>query len=44
MQHNLINWLTKLPWIWQSLSTIDYLWSVIGLLATGWFLSTLRRP
>lgn len=43
MQLNSMNLITKLAWIWQSLSTIDYLWSIIGLLAAGWFLSTLRR-
>lgn len=43
MQHCWIYMLTHLTWAWQSVSVTDYLWGVIGLLATGWFLSTLRR-
>ena len=35
--------LTHLTWTWHSVSPTDYLWAVIGLLATGWLLSTLRR-
>ena len=32
-----------LVWTWKSMSMTEYLWIIIGLLATGWFLSTLRR-
>lgn len=32
-----------LVWNWQSTSMSEYLWTIIGLLATGWFLATLRR-
>lgn len=32
-----------LVWTWKSTTTTDYLWAIIGLMAMGWFLSTLRR-
>lgn len=32
-----------LVWNWKSTSMTEYLWTIIGLMATGWFLSTLRR-
>ncbi len=28
---------------WKSTSITDYLWTMISLLATGWFLATIRR-
>ena len=28
---------------WKMTSMHDYLWTMIGLLATGWFLATIRR-
>ncbi len=34
---------SHLVWTWKSTSMTEYLWIIIGLLATGWFLSTLRR-
>ncbi len=43
MQHTWNYLLTHLTWTWHSLSGTNYLWGVIGLLATGWCLSTLRR-
>lgn len=43
MQYQWNHCLTKLTWTWQSTSVTEYLWAVIGLMATGWFLATLRR-
>lgn len=34
---------SHLVWNWKSTSMTEYLWAIIGLLAAGWFLSTLRR-
>lgn len=34
---------SRLVWTWNSMSTTETLWVIIGLLATGWFLSTQRR-
>ncbi len=34
---------THLVSTWKSTSMTEYLWTMIGLLATGWFLATLRR-
>lgn len=43
MQNSWNYLLTHLTWTWHSLSGTDYLRGAIVLLATGWFLSTLRR-
>lgn len=32
-----------LVWNWKFTSMTEYLWGIIGLLAMGWFVSTLRR-
>jgi hypothetical protein len=34
---------SQLVWTWKTTSMTEYLWTIIGLRATGWFLSTLRR-
>lgn len=34
---------SRLIWTWNSMSTTQSLWIIIGLMATGWFLSTTRR-
>lgn len=34
---------THLTQAWGSLSSTDYLWAAVSLLALGWFLSTLKR-
>jgi hypothetical protein len=44
MQYSWNSVVTHLTWTWHSISLTDYWWAIIGLLATGWFLSTLRRP
>ena len=34
---------SHLVWTWTSMSGTNSLWIMIGLLATGWFLSTATR-
>ncbi len=34
---------SQLVWTWKTTSMTESLWTIIGLMATGWFLSTLRR-
>lgn len=43
MNARLMSLNSHLIWTWKSTSLTEYLWILIGLLARGWFLSTLRR-
>ena len=43
MSSLLISMHSRLVWTWNSMSTTETLWIIIGLMATGWFLSTTRR-
>lgn len=43
MNSLLMSLYSHLVWTWKSTSMTESLWTIIGLLATVWFLSTLRR-